>query len=198
MIVPLAAETAALPSADGVLIESSDYGVCRCDECGPRYYDHKFAFVRWLSNKLWEKNPSALVLVYPHYFTGKKVPGLDATAARQPFDPRWGLFFTPHSAHFDDDLIRRARSSVCWSDATALGTPSRVAEAARAAASRHASVGTVKTRNRQRDRIVINDYIARRQGAVGLSSTVIFEKRLGGVSAKRPTIQPECTFFGCP
>src|ERR1043166_4112693 len=121
------------PNADGVLIESSDYSVCRCPECGSRYYDHEFAFVRWLSNEVWQRKTNALILVYPHYFTGEKVPGIDATAARQPFDPRWGLFFTPHSAHFNADLIRQARASVFSSDATALGTPQRVAEAARAA-----------------------------------------------------------------
>src|ERR1043166_947092 len=121
------------PRADGLLVESSDYNVCHCPECGPRYYDHEFAFVRWLSDEVWKRNTNALILVYPHYFTGEKVPGIDATAARQPFDPRWGLFFTPHSAHFNADLIRQARASVFSSDATALGTPQRVAEAARAA-----------------------------------------------------------------
>jgi hypothetical protein len=104
------------PNADGLLVESSDYGICHC-EC-PRFYEHEFAFVRALSDEVWKRNPDALVLVYPHYFTGAKVPGLDATAARQPFDARWGLFFTPHSAHFDDALIRQARTSVYSSDAT--------------------------------------------------------------------------------
>ena len=121
------------PNADGLLIESSDYSVCRCAECGPRYYDHEFAFVRWLSDELWRRNASALILVYPHYFTGQKVPGLNATAARQPFDSRWGLFFTPHSAHFNADLIRQAQASIFSSVAPALGTPQRVVEAARAA-----------------------------------------------------------------
>jgi hypothetical protein len=121
------------PNADGLLVESSDYGLCHCPECGPRHYDHEFAFVRWLSDEVWKRNPNALILVYPHYFTGKKVPGLDATGARQAFDPRWGLFFTPHSAHFDSELIQKARTSVFWSDAPALGTPPRVAEAARTA-----------------------------------------------------------------
>ena len=34
------------PNADGLLIESSDYAVCNCPECGPKYYDHEFKFVR--------------------------------------------------------------------------------------------------------------------------------------------------------
>jgi len=71
--------------------------------------------------------------VYPHYFTGQKVPGLDAIAARQEFDPRWGLAFSPHSSHFNADLIRKARESFYWSDAPILGTPGRIAEAARVA-----------------------------------------------------------------
>jgi len=121
------------PNADGLLVESSDYAICHCPECGPRFYEHEFAFVRWLSEEMWRHKPDALVLVYPHYFTGAKVPGLDATAARQPFDRRWGLFFTPHSAHFDDALIRQAKTSVFWSDAPVLGTPRRVIDAARTA-----------------------------------------------------------------
>jgi hypothetical protein len=121
------------PNADGLLVESSDYGICHCPECGPRYYDHEFEFVRALSDEVWRRKPGATILVFPHYFTGAKVPGLDATAAKQPFDPRWGLIFTPHSAHFDTDLIAKASTTVYWSDATALHTPREVAEAARIA-----------------------------------------------------------------
>lgn len=121
------------PNADGLLVESSDYGICHCPECGPRHYDHEFAFVRDFSQEVWGRHTNALILVYPHYFTGSKVPGLDAVASHQPFDSRWGLFFTPHSAHFDARLIAQARTSVFWTDAAALGTPQRVAEAARTA-----------------------------------------------------------------
>jgi hypothetical protein len=119
------------PNADGLLIESSDYAICHCPQCGLRYYDREFAFVREISDELWKANPSALILVYPHYFTGGKVPGLNAVGTRQQFDPRWGLFFTPHSAHFDSDLIKQARYSVYSTDAPALGTPQRIAESAR-------------------------------------------------------------------
>lgn len=121
------------PNADGLLIESSDYGICHCADCGARFYDREFEFVRWLSDEVWKRNTNALVLVYPHYFTGKKVPGIDAIAAKQLFDARWGLSFSPHSAHFDADLIAKARTSVYWSDAPVLGTPQGVATAARAA-----------------------------------------------------------------
>lgn len=121
------------PNADGLLIESSDYAICNCPECGPRYYDHEFKFVRELSDKLWQCKPDATILVFPHYFTGAKVPGLHATAAKQPFDSRWGLIFAPHSSHFDDSLIAKAKTTVFWSDATALHTPREVAAAAQTA-----------------------------------------------------------------
>ena len=121
------------PNADGLLIESSDYAICNCPECGPKYYDHEFKFVCELSDKLWQRKPDATILVFPHYFTGAKVPGLDATAAKQPFDPRWGLIFTPHSSHFDADLMSKAKTTVFWSDATALHTPREVAAVAQTA-----------------------------------------------------------------
>ena len=121
------------PNADGLLIESSDYAICNCPECGPHYYDHEFAFVRELSDKVWRRNPNATILVFPHYFTGARVPGLNATAAKQPFDSRWGLIFTPHSSHFDAGLMAQAKTTIFWSDATALHTPHDVAAAARTA-----------------------------------------------------------------
>jgi hypothetical protein len=121
------------PNADGLLVESSDYGICNCPDCGPHYYEREFAFVRELSEKLWKQKPDATILVFPHYFTGAKVPGLNITAAKQPFDPRWGVIFAPHSASFDADLIAKAKTSVSWSDTTALHTPPDVAAAARTA-----------------------------------------------------------------
>ncbi|HSU56385.1 MAG TPA: hypothetical protein VLT36_20160, partial [Candidatus Dormibacteraeota bacterium] len=121
------------PNADGLLIESSDYNICRCPECGPKYYDHEFAFVKWISEEIWKRKPQVLLFVYPHYFTGDRVPGLDATAAQHEFDPRWGLAFSPHSSHFNPQLIAKARESFYWSDAPVLGTPGLIAEAALAA-----------------------------------------------------------------
>jgi hypothetical protein len=121
------------PNADGLLIESSDYNICRCPDCGPKFYEREFSFVKRISDQIWERNAQALIFVYPHYFTGQKVPGLDAVAARQEFDPRWGLAFSPHSSHFNAELIGKARESIYWSDAPILGTPGRVAEAALAA-----------------------------------------------------------------
>src|SRR5437773_6555643 len=111
------------PNADGLLIESSDYNICRCPDCGPKFYEREFAFVKWISEEVWKRKAQALIVVYPHYFTGQNVPGLDAIAARQEFDPRWGLAFSPHSSHFNADLIRKARESFYWSDAPILGAP---------------------------------------------------------------------------
>jgi hypothetical protein len=121
------------PNADGLLIESSDYNICRCSKCGPKFYDHEFAFVKWISEEFWKRKAQALIVVYPHYFTGQQVPGLNTVASRQEFDARWGLAFSPHSSHFNAELISKARESIYWSDAPILGTPGRVAEAAIAA-----------------------------------------------------------------
>ena len=121
------------PNADGLMVESSDYNVCQCAECRARPYEEEFSLARQISTELWNVHPEALILVYPHYFTGQKVPGLQVAAARQTFDPRWGLVFTPHSAHFDADLIRQAKYSVYSGPEVALGTPGTVAEAIRAA-----------------------------------------------------------------
>jgi hypothetical protein len=125
------------PNADGLLIESSDYAICNCPECGPYFYDREFAFVRELSDKVWRHNPNAMILVFPHYFTGAAVPGFNVRAAREPYDPRWTLIFTPHSAHFDSALMAKAKTTVYWSDATALHTPREVAAAARTAREHH-------------------------------------------------------------
>jgi hypothetical protein len=121
------------PNADGLLVESSDYNICRCADCGPKYYEREYAFVKWISDEVWKRKPNATILVYPHYFAGGKIPGMDALAARQEFDPRWGLAFSPHSSHFKPELIQKARESIYWSDAPILGTPRGVMEAARAA-----------------------------------------------------------------
>ncbi len=111
------------PNADGLLIESSDYAICHCPDCGPHFFEKEFAFVKRISDEVWAKKPDATIVVYPHYFSGAEVPGLGVRAARQPFDPRWTLFFTPHSAHLDPALIKRARSSLWWDDSPALRRP---------------------------------------------------------------------------
>jgi hypothetical protein len=123
------------PNADGLMVESSDYNVCQCGDCRARPYEEEFTLAKEISVELWRARPDALILVYPHYFTGKKVPGLEIAAARQQFDSRWGLVFTPHSAHFDADLIKRAKFTVFSGPEAALGTPAAIANAARTAQS---------------------------------------------------------------
>lgn len=111
------------PNADGLMIESSDYAICHCPDCGQRFFEKEFGFVRRISEEVWAKKPQATVIVYPHYFSGAEVPGFGVRAAKLPFDPRWTLFFTPHSAHLDPALIRLARHSLWWDESPALHRP---------------------------------------------------------------------------
>jgi hypothetical protein len=114
------------PQADGLLVESSDYAICHCPDCDGRFYQREFDFVRSFSERIWNQKPNATIVVYPHYFSGSKVPGFDAHAAKQPFDPRWTLFFTPHSAHVDKPLIAQAEDSLWSDDAPALHGPDAI------------------------------------------------------------------------
>jgi len=121
------------PEADGLMIESSDYAICHCPECGGRFFEKEFEFVRAISEEVWTKKPGAKIVVYPHYFSGAPVPGFDVRGATLPFDPRWTLFFTPHSAHLDARLIRQARSSLWWDESPALADPAAIQRGARRA-----------------------------------------------------------------
>jgi hypothetical protein len=121
------------PNADGLLVESSDYAICHCQDCGPRFVDKEYGFVRRISHELWSRKPDSVIVVYPHYFSGSEVPGFGVKAAKQPFDPRWTLFFTPHSAHLEPDLIKKARSSLWWDDSPALRRPHEIQQGARRA-----------------------------------------------------------------
>ncbi len=121
------------PNSDGLLIESSDYDICQGGDCAGRYYDLEFRFTRQISEEVWARNKSAAIVVYPHYFSGASVPGFSMTAGRQPFDDRWTLFFTPHSAHLDSSLLRRAKTSLFWDSNVAMGGPNAIREGARKA-----------------------------------------------------------------
>ena len=118
------------PNADGVMIESSDYAICHCPDCGERFFEKEFRFVRQISEEVWAKKPEAMIVVYPHYFNGAEVPGVAVRAAKLPFDPRWTLFFTPHSAHLDPQLIRQARRSLWWDESPALHRPQDIQQGA--------------------------------------------------------------------
>lgn len=114
------------PNADGLLIESSDYAACHCADCGERFFEREFAFVRRISDELWERKPDAMIVVYPHYFSGADAPGLGVKGAKLPFDPRWTVIFTPHSAHPEPSLIQRARGSLWFNDAPARRGPAEI------------------------------------------------------------------------
>ncbi len=107
------------PEADGLFIESSDYAICHCAECGPKFFDHEFAFVRDLSNEVWARKPDATVVVYPHYFSGAKLrfAFAEATASKQPFDPRWTLFFIRNELNANFNDVRH------WAFSFALNEP---------------------------------------------------------------------------
>jgi len=119
------------PNADGLMIESSDYAICYCADCREKFFDREFTFVRQISDDVWRVKTNAAIMVYPHYFSGRKVPGFDVIGAKHKFDSRWTLFFTGHSAHIDDDLVKKAKSSVFSNEGISLGTPASIRESAR-------------------------------------------------------------------
>ena len=114
------------PNADGLMIESSDYDICRCPDCAQGFYEREFQFVEKLSRQIWEAKPGVAILVYPQYFTGKKVnagSAIEAEAANKPFDQRWQLFFTPHSAHIDSEILKSGATGIYSDQGLSLGTP---------------------------------------------------------------------------
>jgi hypothetical protein len=121
------------PNADGLLVESSDYAICHCKDCGGRFFEKEFGFVRRISEEVWAKNPGATVVVFPHYFSGAEVPGFGVKAAKLAFDRRWSLVFTPHSSNPEPALIEQAKSSLWWDDSPALRRPQEIRAGARRA-----------------------------------------------------------------
>ena len=121
------------PNADGLLLESSDYAISYCATCPESYYQKEFEFVRRISDHLWARKPEAMIAIYPHYFSGAEVPGMRIKAAKERFDPRWTLFFTPHSAHFDEALMKQAKSTLSWDSAPSLGKLPEIGAAAKRA-----------------------------------------------------------------
>ena len=121
------------PQADGLLIESSDYAICYCADCREKFFDHEFEFVQQISREVWARNSGATIMVYPHYFSDRPVPGFEVKGATHSFDPRWTLFFTPHSAHIETNLLRAAKASVYWTAGLTLGTPAKLRDEARLA-----------------------------------------------------------------
>jgi hypothetical protein len=119
------------PNADGLMIESSDYAICHCKECGANFFRREFQFVKEISRDVWSNKPGAMIAVYPHYFTGAKVPGFDVPAATETFNTNWTLFFTPHSAHIEMGLLKQTRTSIYSNEGLSLGSPATICDAAR-------------------------------------------------------------------
>jgi hypothetical protein len=117
---------ASYSDADGLLIESSDYAICHCQSCGEHFFEKEFEFVRRISEEVWQRKPEATIVVFPHYFSGSEVPNLGVRAAKLPFDPRWSLVFSPHSANPEPALIKQAKSSLWWDDSPALRRPQEI------------------------------------------------------------------------
>jgi hypothetical protein len=99
------------PNADGIMIESSDYGVCYCPRCRGHYYEREFKFVEAVSERVWRKSPAAEIVVYPQYFVAAGKPGSEE-ALPAKYDPRWTLFFTFHSTPLVKDLVKAAPHSL--------------------------------------------------------------------------------------
>lgn len=101
------------PNADGLFIESSDYSTCYCPSCTGHYYEREFEFVLAISQRVWEQRRDATVVVYPHYFSSSEIPRF-GRGAEEKYDPRWTLFFTPHSAPIQTKLTGQASRSIYW------------------------------------------------------------------------------------
>lgn len=94
------------PNADGLLIESADIDICVGGDCegASHYYEVEYQFVKQLSDEVWAHDPDAQILVHSNYFIG------GSNGADMPYDPRWGLTFTPWTVNLD--LAKRV--SYCY------------------------------------------------------------------------------------
>ncbi len=116
------------PNADGLFIESSDYSSCSCSKCGPRYFDNEFAFVKTISEEVWAEKSDAMIVVYPHYFSGQEsdIAGHKVKGSQQELDPRWTLFFTPHSTQWNKELLAKSSDSLWWDPAPIFHGPQEI------------------------------------------------------------------------
>lgn len=122
------------PNGDGLFIESTDYGRCRCDQCKVHYYDFEFKFVKRISDYFWGKKPNSPIVIYPHYFVGKNIATANVTGngGNQIFDNRWSLFFTPHStdinAEESRELMKKAQHVLYYDPSPIWGNPKQIKE----------------------------------------------------------------------
>lgn len=121
------------PNADGLFLESSDYAASYCSNCAETYYQKEFQFVRQISDEVWARKPDAFIVIYPHYFSSAEVPGMGIHGSTETFDPRWGLFFTPHSTLLAPNLISKARNVLYWDPSPSFGNPRKIQAAAQTA-----------------------------------------------------------------
>lgn len=92
------------PNCDGLLVESSDIDICSGGTCATDYFEHEYAFTRELSEDVWKHDDDATIIVYPHYFDGLH-------GKTHPYDPRWSMVFTPHSAFISESMLSLATST---------------------------------------------------------------------------------------
>ncbi len=92
------------PNADGLFIESSDYGHCMCSECRENYAQREWEFVRTITEEVWALNPGARNVIYPLYLQQR---------VAEP-DPRYTLFFTPHSAKMTAEALSVKCDKIYW------------------------------------------------------------------------------------
>jgi len=65
-----------------------------------------------LSGARLEERPEATIVVYPHYFSGSKVPGMDAEA-REEIRSALDAFFHAAQRAFGSRAHFAARASIC-------------------------------------------------------------------------------------
>jgi hypothetical protein len=88
----------------------------------------RLAFLGWAA--------AATIVVYPHYFATKQLNSETVTGAGggQEYDPRWTLFFTPHSANPGAqeyrELMAQAKQTWYWDTALIWGNPAQIRQSA--------------------------------------------------------------------
>lgn len=92
------------PNADGLFIESSDYGHCLCPDCRENYARREWDFVKTITREVWAHNPNARNVIYPLYYQ---------QGIAEP-DPRYTLIFTPHSATMTPDVVSLDCDKLYW------------------------------------------------------------------------------------
>ena len=92
------------PNADGLFVESSDYGHCQCESCQTNYVKREWDFVQQISDEVWQTNSDATIVIYPLYFQ---------SGVAEP-NSRFTLQFTPHSAHITPDVLGINCDKLYW------------------------------------------------------------------------------------